>query len=97
MKKYQDSSEEILDTHECCVCRRPLKECSKYINLVQLPFTVPWPFPVMGHALTGVKRRGVAVVCDQCFDKPNGKKLDIKFVLEYKGGGILYHDVNEIK
>lgn len=52
----------------------------------------------MGNVLTGQKGRGVAVVCNGCFgNKERGKKLEIRFVLQYEGEKVIYHDINDFQ
>jgi hypothetical protein len=95
MKKYEDSSEWIFDTHKCCACEKPIKDSSSGVNMMLTQYQVPWLYPQAGNILYGEKNKGVAVLCDNCAFHP---PVFIKFLLEYRGEDqrkIVYHPVSE--
>ena len=97
--EYMVSFDDMIKRGTCCVCTKLLKD-SKYLNLAQLDKKAAWKFPVWNNLLIpGLEDRAVAVVCDGCQEaaEKSGVAGMIKYAVEFRGGKIIMHDVEELE
>ncbi len=83
---------------KCCISERPLADC-EYMNVIQTDYIATWKYPVISNMLMkNDYRHAVAYIHDDYAPKKAGDKIpDIKFVIEFKDGDIIYHPVDTLQ
>ena len=87
----------LRNTGKCCITGDPLVD-SEHINMVPTIWKVKWLFPRAGNVIEGTDGIAMAVVHDKAIDI--GKwaiKGEIKFVIEFNNGEIIYHSVEGLQ
>ena len=86
----------VLEKAKCCACGEPLKDRTKTLNLVAMPYLAEWKNPTWGNVLTGLPCiHAIAIVCDHCL--ANQGKIQWCIELDEERQYIAYHPKSKLK